>query len=308
MQYRVLGRTGLRISEIGLGCASFWGMRRFDETEAVRLVHAAIDHGVTFFDTGPAYSGGNAESRLGRALASHGRRADLVIATKAGSRTNPYGRRIVDFSPAGVRDTVEHSLVRLGIDAISLLQLHGPEISDLTDELLRTLENLKSEGKVLHLSVNSFDDEVIRHVLAMPTFGAVMIDYSVLSPPREQLIADLAAQGFGILAGQALGGALFRQDRYRIRGVQDLWYLARAWKNHRPVLRRGGRFSFINQDQTSPASQIALAWVLRRPEITCAVFGTTRMNHLLENIQASGKALTEPQLRAIETARNELGR
>lgn len=282
-------------------------MHRFDETEAVRLVHAAIDHGVTFFDTGPAYSGGNAEPRLGRALASCGKRTDLVIATKVGSRTDKDGRRIEDFSPAGVRDSVEHSLVRLGIDAISLLQLHGPEISNLTDELLKTLEDLKSEGKVLHLSVNSFDDEVIRHLLAAPTFGAIMIDYSVLSPPREKLITQLAGRGFGILAGQALGGALFRQDRYRIRGLQDLWYLARAWKNHRPALRRGRRFSFINRDETSPASQIALAWVLRRPEISCAVFGTTRTNHLLENIQASGKVLTELQFRAIETVRNELG-
>ena len=95
MQYRALGRTGLQISEIGLGCASFWGMKRFDETTAVRLVHAAIDRGVTFFDTGPAYSGGNAEPRLGRALASHGKRKDLVIATKAGSRADQRGRRIL---------------------------------------------------------------------------------------------------------------------------------------------------------------------------------------------------------------------
>src|SRR4051812_16444170 len=308
MQYRVLGRTGLQISEIGLGCASFWGMKRFDEAAAVRLVHAAIDRGVTFFDTGPAYSGGNAEPRLGRALASHGKRKDLVIATKAGSRTDQRGRRILDFSPAGVRDTVEHSLVRLGIDTISVLQLHGPEISDLTDELLMTLDNLKSEGKVVHLSVNSFDDEVIKHVLSVPQFGVVMIDYSVLSPPREELINHLAASDVGILAGQALGGALFREDRYRFRGLQDVWYLARAWKNHRPTLRRGRRFHFINRDETSPASQIALAWVLRRPEIGCAVIGTTRMEHLLENIHASGKSLTGPQLRAIEAARNEIER
>jgi len=305
MQYRVLGRTGLKISEIGLGCASFWGMKQFDETAAIRLVHAALDRGVTFFDTGPAYSGGNAEPRLGRALASHGRRNDLVIATKAGTRVDRNGKRIVDFSPAGVRKTVEHSLVRLGIDAISLLQLHGPEISDLTDELLAALDRLKSEGKILHLSVNSFDDEVIEHVLPLPQLGAVMVNYSVLSPPREELINRLAARGVGILAGQALGGALFREDRYRVRGLQDIWYLARAWKNHRPTLRRGRRFSFINRDETSPASQIALAWVLRKPEIACAVFGTTRMQHLLENVEASGKTLSEAQLQAIESARNQ---
>jgi len=306
MQYRILGRTGLKISNIGLGCASYWGMKHFDEATAVRLVHTAIDHGVTFFDTGPSYSGGNAEPRLGRALASHGKRKDMLIATKAGTRADQRGRRIVDFSSAGIRATVEHSLSRLGIDAISLLQLHGPEISDFTDEMLGTLEDLQREGKVLHLSVNSFDDRVIKHVLPMPQIGALMIDYSLLSQPREDLIGELASRQFGILAGQALGGALFRNDRYRIRGLQDVWYLARAWKNHRTALRRGRRFSFINSDETLPASQIALAWVLRRPEVSCAVIGTTRMEHLLENIHASDKSLTDQQMRAIETVSNQL--
>jgi aryl-alcohol dehydrogenase-like predicted oxidoreductase len=82
MLYRLLGRTGLRVSEIGLGCASFWGKRIFNETDAIRLVHAAAEHGVTLFDTGLSYSGGNAEPRLGRALAGLKNRSDLVVATK----------------------------------------------------------------------------------------------------------------------------------------------------------------------------------------------------------------------------------
>jgi aryl-alcohol dehydrogenase-like predicted oxidoreductase len=306
MRYRSLGQTGLQVSEIGLGCASFWGKASFDEATAVRLVHAAIDHGVTFFDTGAAYSGGNAEPRLGRALSGHNKKQDLVIATKAGSRINDHGKRIEDFSPAGVRKTVEQSLARLGIEAISLLQLHGPEVSHLTDELVRTLEDLKSEGKVRCLGINSFDDPVVRRAMNMPQFGAVMINYSVLSPDREELIGELAARNLGIFAAMALGGGHYRNDRYAIRGVQDIWYLARAWKNHRDALRVGKRFSFMNEDTQLSGSQLALAWALRRPEISCAVIGTTRLAHLMENIQASGLQLSESQLGKLTAARNDV--
>ena len=144
-----------------------------------------------------------------------------------------------------MRRTVEASLVRLGLDAIPLLHLHGPEIANLTDDLLDTLTRLKEEGKVLHLSVNSFDVNVIEHVMALPVFGVVMIDYNILRPEREPIIAKLAALDFGILAGIALGGGLYRKDRFRIRGIQDAWYIARAWKNYRSDIRRGRNFHFL---------------------------------------------------------------
>src|SRR3984885_10303815 len=109
MLYRSLGKTGLRVSEIGFGCASYWGIKVFDEAAAIQLIHAAVDHGVTFFDTGASYSGGNAEPRLGKALAGLNNKHELVIATKAGSYTDGEGRRRADFSSLGVRRTVEAS-------------------------------------------------------------------------------------------------------------------------------------------------------------------------------------------------------
>jgi aryl-alcohol dehydrogenase-like predicted oxidoreductase len=302
MLYRSLGKTGLRVSEIGFGCASYWGMKVFDEATAIQLVHAAIDHGVTFFDTGASYSGGNAEPRLGRAISALKIKHDLVIATKAGSYTDERGRWREDFSPVGVRRTVEASLVRLGLDAIPLLHLHGPEIANLTDDLLDTLTRLKEEGKVLHLSANSFDVNVIEHVMTLPPFGAVMIDYNILRPEREPIIAKLAARQFGILAGMALGGGLYLRNRFRIRGVQDVWYMARAWKNHRSDIKRGRNFHFLEHEQRLAAGEIALAWVLRKPEISCAVLGTTRMPHLLANLQASGKTISDDLLQKISKA------
>ncbi len=302
MLYRSLGNTGLRVSEIGFGCASYWGKKVFDEAEAIRLIHAAIDHGVTFFDTGASYSGGNAEPRLGRAISGLKGKHDLVIATKAGTYTDERGRWREDFSPAGVRRTVEASLVRLGLDAIPLLQLHGPEIANLTDDLLDTLARLKEERKVLHLSVNSFDVNVIEHVMTLALFGVVMIDYNILRPEREPIIARLAARHFGILAATPLAAGLYRKNRFRIRGIQDVWYIARAWKNHRSDFRRARNFHFLEQEQRLTAAEIALAWVLRKPEISSATFGTTRMSHLLANLRASGATIDDELLQKISRA------
>jgi aryl-alcohol dehydrogenase-like predicted oxidoreductase len=302
MLYRSLGNTGLRVSEIGFGCASYWGMKVFDEAAAIRLIHAAIDHGVTFFDTGASYSGGNAEPRLGRAVSDLKGKHDLIIATKAGTYTDERGRWREDFSAVGVRRTVEASLVRLGLDAIPLLQLHGPEIANLTDDLLDTLAGLKQEGKVLHLSVNSFNVDVIEHVMTLPLFGAVMIDYNILRPEREPIIAKLAARHFGILAAAPLASGLYRKNRFRIRGVQDVWYIARAWKNHRSDFKRARNFHFLEREQRLTAAQIALAWVLRKPEISCATFGTTRMPHLLANLRASDATIDDDLLQKISKA------
>jgi aryl-alcohol dehydrogenase-like predicted oxidoreductase len=304
MLYRSLGNTGLRVSEIGFGCASFWGKTRFSETEATRLVHAAADRGVTFFDTGASYSGGNAEPRLGRALRGMKTKHDVVVATKAGSYTDERGRRRVDFSADGVRRTVEASLIRLGLDAIPLLHLHGPEIANITDDLQDTLTRLREEGKIRHLSVNSFDMDVIEHVMTLPLFGAVMVDYNIFRPEREPVIAKLAARHFGIFAGMALGGGLYRKNKFRVRGIQDVWYIARAWKNHRSDIERGRNFQFLDDKERPTGGEIALAWVLRKPEISCAVLGTTRMPHLLDNLRASGERLGDDILQKISKAQS----
>jgi aryl-alcohol dehydrogenase-like predicted oxidoreductase len=156
---------------------------------------------------------------------------------KAESYTDKQNKWREDFSPRGVRQTVEASLVRLGLDSIPLLHLHGPEIVNLTDDLLDTPGRLKEEGKVRHLSVNSFDEKVIQHVATIPLFEAVMVDYSILRPERGPMIKRLASQGVGVMAGMALGAGPYR-NRFQVRRIQDLWYFARAWKNHRADIKR----------------------------------------------------------------------
>lgn len=298
--HRPLGRTGLHVSEIGFGCASWWGQKAFDEREAVALVHAALERGVTFFDTGAAYSGGEAEPRLGRAL--KGRALDgVVIATKAG--TYHDGRRVVrDFRPSAIEASVERSLRRLGLETLPLLQLHGPAIAELDEPMLDMLQGLKRRGLVRALGANSFDPAVIEHVIGLPSFDVVMVDYNLLRPERAPLVARAAAAGKGVLAGMALAMGHANRQLVRLRALRDVWYALRALKNHRPDIAKGARFGFLQDLPDMTASQAALAYVLADPNVSCAVVGTTRMSHLLENLAASEVKLSAETLARIRQA------
>ncbi|MFN3514318.1 MAG: aldo/keto reductase [Phenylobacterium sp.] len=300
MLYRPLGRTGLQVSEIGLGCASWWGKAAFDERQAHRLVHAALERGVTFFDTGASYSGGEAEPRLGRAL--KGRDLDrVVVATKAGTRHD--GRRVVrDMAPAAVAASLERSLKTLGLERLGLLQLHGPSVAELNDEMLGLLESFKRRGLVRAVGVNSFDPAVIEAVAALPAIDVVMVDYNVLRPERAPVIAEAARQGKGVLAGMALAMGHTGGQVLKLRAVRDVWYALRALKNHRADVVRGARFGFLHRLPDMTGAQAALAYVLADPNVSCAVFGATRMAHLVENLEASGKRLDETVMAAIRQA------
>jgi aryl-alcohol dehydrogenase-like predicted oxidoreductase len=303
MLYRPLGRTGLTVSEIGFGAASWWGKPQFSEAQAVRLVHAAIDGGVSFFDTGASYSGGHAEARLGRAL--KGRGAGLVVASKAGTfvRDGRIGR---DFSPAAIVASAEASLRKLGLEILPLLQLHGPGLGELTDELRAALGELKGRGLVRALGVNSFDPAVIEHVLGLPDFDTVMVDYNVLRPEREPLIERAAASGKAVLAGMPLAMGHTGGQVAKLRAPRDLWYAARGLLRHRREVQAGARFGFLGRTPGMSGAQAALAFVLANPGVACAVTGTTRLAHLSDNLAASGLTLPAETLAAIRAAQSRL--
>lgn len=296
MRHRPLGRTGLTVSEIGFGCASYWGLPRFDEGEATRLVHRALDLGITLFDTAPGYSRGEAEPRLGRAL--KGRDVSgLVVATKAGTFHAGGGRTGRDFSPAAITASVEASLKRLGLERLALVQLHGPAAAELNDDLLAALERLRDRGLVAAFGANSFDPEVIAAIIAAPGLDVVMLDYNVLRPERGALIDAAAARGKGVLAGMPLAMGHVDGQIRKVRGLRDLWYAARALKNHRSEVVAAERFGFLRQIEGMSAAQAALAYVLEHPGVSAAVTGTTRLAHLEANAAASGLALP-PEARA----------
>jgi len=300
MRYRPLGRTGLTVSEIGFGCASFWGLPRFDEGEAARLVHRALDLGITLFDTAPGYSRGEAEPRLGRAL--KGRDLDhLVIATKVGTFHAGGGRTGRDFSPSAITASVESSLRRLGLEHLGLVQLHGPAAAELNDDLFAALERLRQRGLVTAFGANSFDPAVIAAVIAAPGLDVVMLDYNVLRPERGPLIDAALAQGKGVLAGMPLAMGQVDGQIRKLRSLRDLWYAARALKNHRQEVALAQRFAFLRHLEGMSAAQASLAYVLEHPGVSAAVMGTTRRAHLEANAAASGLILP-PDVRARITA------
>jgi 1-deoxyxylulose-5-phosphate synthase len=300
MRYRPLGRTGLHVSELGFGCSSWWGMRAFDEGTALGLVHEALDRGVTLFDTGSSYSAGQAEPRLGRAL--KGRNTEsLILATKAGTYHAGSGRIARDMSPAAIVSSTERSLRNLGIEALGLLQLHGPSIHEL-ESLLETLTRLKARGLTRAVGLNSFDPTVIDHAIGLSAVDVVMIDYNVLRHERAPLIERAAAAGKGVLAGMPLAMGHTQSLLSRIRAPRDVWYAARALASHRHDIVRGSRFRFLHELPDATGSQAALAWVLANPNVSAAVFGATRMTHLQENLGATEVSLSDETCRRIRAA------
>jgi aryl-alcohol dehydrogenase-like predicted oxidoreductase len=291
MRARPLGRTGLQVSEIGFGAASFWGHPAFPERQAATLIHRALDLGVTLFDTGPAYSRGLAEGRLGRALA--GRDASgLVIATKAGT-VFERGRVRRDMSLSAIEASLERSRLRLGLEILPLVHLHGPSVAELTPDFLDGLDQLRGRGLFRHLGVNSFDPVVIERALALPQVDTVMVDVNVLRPERIPLVARAAAAGKGVLAGMPLAMGHTAPARPRELRLSSVWYALRALKNHRADMALGRRFRFLHDQPGITGAQALLAWVLAVPGVSAAIAGTTRMRHLEENLQAAGLSLPE---------------
>lgn len=300
MEQRPLGRTGLSVSAIGFGAASFWGHPAFPEADAVRLVHRALDLGVTLFDTGPAYSRGQAEARLGRALAGRDP-SGLVIATKAGTRFEG-GRVRRDMSLAAIEAGLELSRRRLGLDILPLVHLHGPAAAELTPDFLGGLERLRERGLFLHLGVNSFDPAVIEAAWGLPGIDTVMVDVNVLRPGRVPLVVRAAAAGKGVLAGMPMAMGHTAPSRLRDLRPSSLWYALRALKNHRADMSAGRRFRFLHEQPDITGPQALLAWTLAVPGVSAAIAGTTRLGHLEENVAAAGLSLPAPLAARIQAA------
>jgi aryl-alcohol dehydrogenase-like predicted oxidoreductase len=290
MKQRLAGRTGLSLSELGLGCSSFWAKPVFPEARALAVVEAALANGLTFFDTGPSYSAGNAERRLGTVLRAHGAAKYLTIATKVGTHVSPGGRSYKDWSPTAVRESVWRSLDRLARPRIDLLHLHGPAVSDLTPELIDTLEELRRSGVVGFLGINSFDEDVVRAGLRFPTFDSFMIEFNVMKKRNAALIEDIAAAGRAVLVGTPVAQALFAGAALPT-SLKGFWSLLRALKNHRRELLVGRHYRFLNRLPGMTGAQAALSYVLGHEKVSTAIFGTTDVRHLEQNVAAATMTL-----------------
>lgn len=285
IEKRPLGKTDIEMTCMGLGCASVWGKNLISDEQAQAIFERAYELGIRYFDTG--YSYGCAEERIGKILKTTKilKREDIVISTKFGTK-NVNGKYVHDFTPKWMNHSVKTSLKRMGIDYVDLLLVHGPQVKDLTDEYLFEMRKLKEKGLVKAIGINTFDTDVIDYVCETRCFDFVMLDYNILKQEREPVIDQLYQNGIGVIAGAPLAESLYSNRIFKIRELKDLWYLARALVNFRRQLVKGRKFTFINKVPGITGTQVALKYVISNPHVTTAVFGTTTIEHLVDNVEA----------------------
>lgn len=298
MKTRVLGGTGLEISELGFGCGGFWGMSVFSEETAERLVLSAIEQGITFFDTGPNYSQANAEPRLGRVLKNVDK-SKLVIATKVGSRY-VNGKHVKDFSLNGMISSAENSLKNLGMDHLPLLQLHSPGEHHLTDELFYNISKIKEMGLAKNIGISA-DGNILSRAIESNVFDTVMLTYSILHQKEPAMLIEKAkSKNIGVLIKSPMAHGLYSNNIFKIKKLSDVWYLLRALKNRRSELIKGMKFRYINNYEGWNGSDIALNYVLKNDLVSCAVIGTTNLKHLQVNVASTSKHLPDDIYKKIE--------
>lgn len=298
---RPLGRSGLQVSQIALGCSGFWGNRRFAEAQAERIVRRALERGVNLFDTGHNYSAFHAEPRLGRilqrAFAAHPRDG-LVISSKAGTLTGQAGvsgAEQRDFSPENIERSCAASLRNLQCGHLDIFQLHGIGVPQITDELLTALDRMRRNGMFKLLGINTHTEETMQFMAARPgVFDVALIDYNALQQDREPVIAAMHAAGIGVLAGTVLAQGHLLPARPRVPRLADAWYLARAWlkPSSRQLMRSARSLQrAIAGVQSQTPAQTAFAYVLQNPAIASGVLGTTRIGNLEQILDTRVDAL-----------------
>lgn len=302
MNKRVLGNTGIELSEVGYGAAALFGKdvlgkQGITDEKAYKIIRSAIRHGITFFDTGINY--GYAEERLGHCItraAAEGisSRSELVIETKCGETVNPDGSYgASDWSPGWIQRSLEISLKRLQSDYIDLYAMHGGAVQDCSDALIHTFQDMKSQGLIRAYGINTFDTDVLNWVAENKAFDYVMLDYNIMRQDREPLIRKLTKAGVAVIAGSAMGESLYSRKLFRVKNRNDLWYLARAVVRFRKMMNKSRDFRFLTAQKDYTANQLALRYVLDNDRITSAVFSTVNESHLIENIKAAEIVMPE---------------
>jgi pyridoxine 4-dehydrogenase len=273
MRYVELGHSGLKVSRICFGSWQFggdWGSVERDD--AIAAVRAALDQGVTFFDTAQAYGFGASEALLAEALGDDIQRDDVVVATKGGLRR--AGDAIErDSSPAFLRAGVEQSLRHLGVEAIDLYQVHWPDHDTPFEETGAALRELKDEGKIRHVGVSNVSVDELERARTVVEVVTVQNRYNLTDRQSESVLEACERDGIGFIP----------------------WFPLAIGELARP----GGPLDDLARRHDGAPGQLALAWLLARSPVVVPIPGTASLAHLEENVAAASLDLSADELREL---------
>jgi len=308
MEKRKLGKSGLEVSALGLGCMgmSFAFPPYPDRKEMIALIRKAVDKGVTFFDTAEAYGPYVNEELVGEALAPV--RRQVVIATKFGFKIGPKGEQNgVDSRPEHVKEVADASLKRLRTDVIDLFYQHRVDPDVPIEDVAGAVKDLIRAGKVRHFGMSEAGVRTIRRAHAVQPVTALQNEYSLWwRKPEEEVIPALEELGIGLVAFSPLGrgfltGTIDEKTKFDAKDFRNIVprFTPEARKANQALvdlLRRLGA-----EKKMTPA-QLALAWLLARKPWVVPIPGTTKLHRLEENLGAAAVRFTADDLREIDAA------
>lgn len=305
---RTLGTSGIAVQPIGLGCMSLSGAYgRSDDAEAIRVIHHAIDHGVTFLDSSDMYGWGHNETLLGKALAGGGRRDKVVLATKFGQTQKPGGANGVDGSPAYVKAACEASLKRLDVDVIDLYYQHRVDPSVPIEDTVGAMGELVKAGKVRAIGLSEASPETISRAHKTHPLAAVQSEYSLLYRVHaEETLATTRALGISFVAYSPLGRSLLtgavRQASDIPEGDGRGRHPRFAADNLARNLQQVAAIEAVARDKQCKPGQVALAWLLAQGPDIVAIPGTKRSERVDENLAALSVTLTADDVARLSKA------
>jgi aryl-alcohol dehydrogenase-like predicted oxidoreductase len=315
MEYRKLGATGLKVSELSLGCMTFG--RESSEEESRKIIDKFVEVGGNFLDTANVYAAGASEEILGRALKHH-RRDDLVIATKVRFNAKLFtggkvGPNEWGLSRGHIMAEVENSLRRLQLDYIDLYQVHAWDFETPIEETMRALDDLVHQGKVRYLGASNFTAWQLMKSLwvsdkaGVARFDSLQPQYSLISRELErELLPMCRSEGVGVIPWSPLGGG-FLTGKYRSGqkppedsrlAKQDIWNRLTNERNYRTL----EAVEQVAKERGQSVSQVALAWCNQQRGISSVIYGARTEAQNEDNLGAVGFKLESAELEALDKA------
>ena len=311
MNKRKLGKSGLQVSALGLGCMGMsiaYGQPG-DKQEMIALIRKAVERGVTFFDTAEIYGPYTNEELVGEALAPF--RGEVAIATKFGIKMSADYKQVQDSRPEGIRQSLEGSLKRLRVDAIDLYYQHRVDTNVPIEDVAGTVKDLIREGKVRYFGLSEPGVKTIRRAHAVQPVTAIQSEYSLWwRRPEEELLPTLEELGIGLVPFSPLGKG-FLTGKIDEKTTFDKSDFRNIVPRFTPEARKANQAlvdlikNIAERKQTTPAL-IALAWLLTQKPWIVPIPGTKKLERLEENIGAVAVELTAADLREIESAASKI--